>query len=166
MKSIRERLNEACPVLSALALGDYLKEARDIFNGSINGLRKSVTFAEDGPDLAIGNIAYCLSGRIGFKRETTKSFTETTHNVAAGKFAAFRIKMDIDENILIDKGADQDTEELALANIPEVGSTHLDLGYLVIEGVWTAGTSGLDGDNIDFYPVTTCVLDDFSGLDE
>lgn len=167
MSNLKDQLKNGCPLLAAAALGDFMKDVKDIINGETTGLLSSVTLAlgtTSAKALKVGANVCAFVG-VGSKAKVGSevAFTADDHDVAAAKFAAFRVSIESTGTITLTKGADQDTEVLALANVPAVPAAGVDLGYIVVTGVFDATTTDLAA---DLYPATAHVLDAYSELDE
>lgn len=101
----------------------------------------------------------------------TKALTATTHDVAATKWASYRVSaklaitgtttQTITLTITITKAADQNSKVEALATIPAVPANECDMGFLIIRGgdaaIFDATTDNLQsgfqtGGIVEFYP--------------
>ena len=163
--SLRNRINTACPVLRDILLGDFIKSVKDILTGETTGLLSSVTLAPGttaSTSLKVGANVCAFAGENKKKAESEVALTTTDHDVAESKYAGFRVSINSSGTISISKGDDQDSEALALENIPAVPEGEADLGYFVVSGSFTAGTDDLAG---DFYPADS-VLAKYAEIDD
>jgi hypothetical protein len=152
-------------MLKALPLGDFLKDIKDIISGEVTGLLSSVTLAvgtTSAKALKVGANLCVFAGVNVQKAESEVAFTADTHDVAVDKLAAFRVSVDSSGAITITKGDDQDTEALALENIPAVPVGEADLGYFIVTGSFDATTDDLAA---TFYPADD-ILTSYDGIDE
>lgn len=160
-----DKLNRLTEAAFDAKLGDKLDLLLQYLNllNKGSGLVNAVTLSNTTVSLAFTSFNAVVNGVPIFKASGTQGFTATSDDVAATKWASFRISVNVSGTVAITRAADQNTEAAAIAALAAVPANSADLGFITVRGgdaaIFDATTTNLQtgavtGMVVNYYPAT------------
>lgn len=152
---------------------DQLMSALNLLAGGTGVMAPQHTMSNSTVSLALTAFTYYINGVPARKAAGNTALTATTHDVAATKWASYRVSIQSGGTVTITKSTDQDTEALAVANLPALPANEANVGYFLVRGgdaaIFDATTNNLatgavTGMIVKFLPATAAVPDPVTQL--
>lgn len=165
--SYKTRFNNLAPVAKKASFGNMLDAICGVLRGD-EVLTSATTLSigtSSKPKLKVGAVTGWINGVYFAANAQEVAFTGTSHDIADGKWSTYRVSIVANGTVTITKAAaDYATRALAIAALPAIPASEVNLGYVIVYttgAIFNASTDNLDATHltVEYVSATNYVID-------